>query len=72
VLVTLLLRGSARSRVVAQRALSFAGPGTRSLCLALPTRARALPAGAPLVIALGTRAGLRRDLALRRLVLVAS
>jgi hypothetical protein len=68
-LVSVLVGSQRRGRVVAQRLELMRGLDARRVCLPLSAQVRALPAGTPLTLALGTRAGTRRQLALRRVVI---
>ena len=57
--------------VVLQKRLTLAARANRIVCLALPAKARGIPVGTPLTIALGVRAGSRRSLATRAIPLTA-
>jgi hypothetical protein len=72
VLVTLLVGTARKGNVVLQKRLTVIAGTDRALCLALPPKARGIPAGTPLTIALGVRAGTRRTLATRAVALTAA
>jgi len=67
VLVTLLAGTARRGAVVAQRRLSVGAGSDLKVCLPLSVKARGIPAGTPLTMALGVRAGARRLLATGRI-----
>ena len=71
VAVTLLVGTAKKGNVVLQKRLTLAARANRIVCLALPAKARGIPVGTPLTIALGVRAGSRRSLATRAIPLTA-
>jgi hypothetical protein len=68
--VTFLTGTARRGTVVSQRTAAVADGAARGLCLPLSAKAKGIPAGTPLTVALGTRAGTSRRLATGRVVLV--
>ena len=60
-----------KGNVVLQKRLTLPARANRIVCLALPAKARGIPVGTPLTIALGIRAGSRRSLATRAISLTA-
>ena len=63
VLVTLLVGTARRGGLVAQRRLSVGAGTSQRVCLPLSAKARGIPAGTPLTLALGVSAGGLRRLA---------
>jgi hypothetical protein len=68
-LVTLLAGTARRGSVVVQRRVSVGAGSDLKVCLPLSVKARGIPAGTPLTIALGVRAGTRRLLTTGRISL---